>query len=293
MTTQSIPPATLALTAPAPGRSTILTVTPSRIAFANGFNYIDLPTPMFIQRQEDIFRTPAVLISTLDLAPAGATVTWRVDGLVVTTSVVGPDGTSGPVSLEVPRSNAGVHTYSATVNGVTVFQNFGITRNPRAPIIPDVPDADPQIVPGMQVGDVQRWVLQDLMPGGLGSWVMPANPKSMQPIPRAFNVDVKHTTSVTAGRFHLSEAEPAPLPWSFAGYSPDQAFYDRLTSYGAINRRFYLIDHRNRAWTVTFDSVEVTPRHRQKLNDGSYNDWAGDYTVHAVIYDQSFMTPVA
>jgi hypothetical protein len=135
-------------------------------------------------------------------------------------------------------------------------------------------------------------VLQDLAPGGLGSWVMPANPRSMQPIPQTFNVDARHSTSVDRGQFHLMEAEPAPQPWSFQGYCPDQGFYNQLTAYGQINRRFYLIDHRNRAWTVTFEAVEMVPRHRQKLQDGTYNDWAHDYTVRAVIYDQSFKTPV-
>lgn len=267
-------------------------VVASRIAFANSFNYIDAPTPMFIQQQEEIFRTPAVLIVTLDVAPAGATVTWRVDGLVVATSVVGPGGSSGPLSLEVPESPAGDHTYSATVNGITVFQNFSVARNPRHPLIPPVPDADPEVVDGMLVGDVQRWVLQDLAPGGLGSWVMPANPKAMAPIPFTYAVDARHTTSVANGRFHLSEPDPPPLPWSFNGYCPTQDFHDRLTAYGQINRRFYLIDHRNRAWTVTFDAVEMVARHRQRLDDGSFNDWAGDYTVRAVIYQQTPKTPV-
>ena len=293
MTTQNIPPADLTLTAPAATGSSVRTVEASRISFGNAFNYFDVPTPMFIQHQEEIFRTPATLIATLDVAPAGATVDWRIDGLLVATSVVSPDGSSGPISLEVPESNRGAHTYSATVNGVTVFAGFYIQRDPRTPIIPDVPDADPEVVDGMVTAtDVQRWVLQDLAPGGLGSWVMPANPRAMQPIPMTYAVDARHTTSVANGQFHLAEPEPPPMPWSFNGYCPNQQFYDQLMAYGQINRRFYLIDHRNRAWTVTFDAVEMVSRHRQKLDDGTYNDWAADYTVRAVIYDRSFKTPV-
>jgi len=293
MTTYSIPAADLALTALPPTISVYLVVTPQAVDFADSFNYFDVATPMFLQSQErSLYWSPGVINVILDLATPGATATFRVDGVAAGSATVGTDGSCGPLSLEVPAVSRGWHTITATVGTKTVSYDFYVQKDPRAPIIPPVPDADPQIVPAAMVGDVQRWVLQDLMPGGLGSWVMPANPRSMSPLPRSFNVEAMHSTSVDHGQFHLMEAEPGPLPWTFAGYCPGQEFYDLLDSYRLINRRFYLIDHRNRAWTVTFDAVEMVPRKRQKLDDGSYNDWAGDYTVRAVIYDQTPKTPV-
>lgn len=291
----AIPASTLTLTAPAPSvpaeaGSSIL-VNQSTFDFDDAFNFFDTPTPMYLALYERlIYRTPAAMTLVLNLARPGETADFHIGGALVYSATVPSDGSLGPISIEVPSLGKGTHYITATVDGVTISYSFKVTKDPRLPIVNPPPDADPMIVPGMQVGDVQRWVLQDLMPGGLGSWVMPANPRSMQPIPRTSAINSLRTVGVN-GRFHINEAEPIPQPWSFSGYCPNEQFYSRLNLYGGINRRFYLIDHRNRAWTVTFDQVEIVPRKRQKLDDGTYNDWAGDYTVRAVIYDQNAKTP--
>jgi hypothetical protein len=92
------------------------------------------------------------------------------------------------------------------------------------------------------------------------------------------------------GRFHVMEAVPQPKEWSFSGVSISEEMSDKLLEYRYLNRRFWVIDHRNRAWKCVFLNVDISPRLRSNL-DGESTDWLQDYTVTALILDQTPVTP--
>lgn len=289
MTTYTPPPAVLTLQAAHALDTTYMD--PSDVAWSCPGGYFELPTPMFLQASQTSFLfSPISTFAKVYNARAGYTAEWALDGDVVGTSVVGTDRIA---SLTVTSGllAAGWHIISCKVDGVTVRRAIRVIRNPNVPLTPALADKPPRIVPEAIVDGRYRWVLQDLAFGGIGSWVMPRNPISMDPLPKHKALLVATTTSVSSGKNHVTEGHPAPQSWSFKGYCPDQVFYEKLKSYGDLNRRFYLIDHRNRAWNVTFERVQMVPRKRQQLDTGRYNDWAHDYTVQAVIYDQQPKTP--
>src|SRR5690606_13090544 len=98
-------------------------------------------------------------------------------------------------------------------------------------------------------------------------------------------------TTAVAGADHAYEGHMPPLDWQFAGYCPDQDFYDHLRSYITLNRRFYVIDHRGRAWTVAGVSIDLRPRTRQHVN-GILSDWHHDYVANCALLDQTPKEPV-
>lgn len=140
-----------------------------------------------------------------------------------------------------------------------------------------------------------RWVFQDLKPGGLGSWVMDIGPSSMTPPHLAKVVNVQHTTNPEVGQFHISESNLDSPDWTLTGFCPNQAFYDRLVAYSELNRRFYVIDHRGRAWKVAAQNLQLTPRNRKTLvlpgQVGTWEDWMNDYQLTLAIYGQEFVIP--
>jgi hypothetical protein len=61
--------------------------------------------------------------------------------------------------------------------------------------------------------------------------------------------------------------------------------HDQLLAYAELDHRFFVIDHRNRAWLVESTGVEFAPRKRGE-DKGTFNDWRSDYVFHANILDQ-------
>lgn len=204
-----------------------------------------------------------------------------------------PEGMVDAVEIPVDDQDAGTHTVEAVSLSDTLVGEFTLEYD--APPAPPnrAADLDPIAVPEAVDGSRFHWVLQDLLPvDGLGSWVMPISPTSMSNPHLRKNASVVHTTSPNSGQFHVSEAWLPPTDWQFAGYCPDQAFHDHLTAYADLNRRFYVIDHRGRAWTVAALGVEIKPRQRQREDGGVFNDWAGDYTFTVQLLDQDWKEPV-
>ena len=190
---------------------------------------------------------------------------------------VAPFVTPGPFALEATSPTGG-----------PASADFVVLAPPEIPPA-TAPDATPQPVP-QPPHDVKHWILQDVTPGGLGSWVLPHNPVSHDPLPVDRAVDSRRATSPT-GQFHLHDGWLNVRSWSFAGFCPNKAFYDRLVAYGKLNRRLYLFDHRDRVWTIAIEEVEVVPRKRIREDDGAWNDWAGEYTVRAVIFADRGWSP--
>jgi hypothetical protein len=227
--------------------------------------------------------------------PAEDTVTFEIDGVAVPgTWDLDPFGNLPPTSVAVPDGTTkgehiiSVHSESSNLAGETTFT---LLRNPYSALQIVGMDADPVEIPAANTSTgVRRWVLQDLMPGGLGSWVMVRNPTSMSPPEYQRTLFQEHTTAKD-GQYHLSSVALQSFEWTFSGYVDTEFEQNQLLAYYGLNRRFYVMDHRARAWIVAWQKCEIVPRKRQRNDDSSFNDWAADYTVTALIYDQNPKVP--
>lgn len=240
------------------------------------------------------WRPPTALTIAIFGGEPLTTWTLSIDAIEVYTVQIDAEGELNGVSIPVDDDKgfmAGEHILSATDGVTTLSATFTLARGSSSYPPAKVQDADPIFLPESQVGDRFRWVMQDLMPGGLGSWIMPMNPMSMTPPHVRKNVVVTHTTSPAEGRVLINETHLPPIDWSFAGYCPNEDFYNKLQAYANLNRRFFIIDHRCRAWVVAGTGVEIKPRKRQREDGGTFNDWAGDYTFTAMLLEEKWEVP--
>ena len=245
-----------------------------------------------------LYQAPTVLTFTVTGGWPADDVTVDVDGTVLLTTVLDSDGALAPTSVAIDATLGTVGSHTLTVTsltgdpGYTTSFPFTIEIAPPPDAVDPGADADPVIVPGADTGTgVYKWVLQDLAPSGIGSYVFPANPLSMTSPHGARVLQQSHTTSAVTGQFHISEPGAVAQEWQFAGVCTTQAFYDKLVQFYELPRRFYLIDHRNRAWKVAFTSLDFKARKRTNLN-GSLTDWVHDYTVSALIFDTDWKVPL-
>lgn len=254
-----------------------LTGQPQGARAAMGLGAFALPAQMVLSIPDSVLDpAPSSVIVYLQGAPVDAEVTFTVGSTDVLTMTAGAD-MLGPVSI--PVDDPAATEIHASAPGA-VSQSVAITfsgASPEAPVAPD-PDSDPA-----PVQQVARWELQDVAPGGLGTYVFPANPASMAPLPNSKLLTAEHTTGLD-GQYHVTEAAFEPYEWSFAGVGMTKEFHDTIQSYFALNRRFYLVDHHGQAWTVTFIDTDYVPRKRVYVND-VLTDWLADYTITALIYD--------
>lgn len=248
---------------------------------------LNLPSDLAltIEGTATLSSTPATLVVSLVGAQPGDAVNFAIDGTALTSVPAGPGGEVGPLSLEIPQLSSGTHVLSAgTSSQPAATASFTVTYDSGTLPAPAGLDAGPvEVLPPFEV---RKWVLQDLSPGGLGSWSMPMNPRSMDPLPVSRSLDIRHATS-SKGKFSISESQDLPQEWSFAGFCPDQAFYDQLVAYADLRCRFYVIDHRARALIVAPVGLEMVPRKRGLDDSGQYNDWRHDYTFKLVVYGQT------
>jgi hypothetical protein len=209
-------------------------------------------------------------------------VTFTIDGVTVTGEQTDASGAIVEMTIPVARQfAAGPHAVAATTATRTASGAFTVLTDAAPLPQPQAPSAPPQAVPNA----VNRWVFQDTMPGGLGTWVMPINPTSMGNPHVRKTVAVVSTTTVR-GRPHVSEGA-TPVEWEFAGFAPDKAFQDKLIAYSRLAYRFYVIDHRGRAWTVAIARLAITPRKRSRDTTGAESDWMADYTVALALFSQT------
>lgn len=239
------------------------------------------PSPMSLAIVEpDLERAPSTLTVNLTGADYWTAVTFKIDGATVWTAETDFEGEFADFTIDIPGDlAAGTHTLSATTtpNG-TVTADFTLAYDP-LPLPADSLDADAVAVPGSE----GSWVLQDLMPGGLGSWIMPYNPSTMTHPHFEREVQVRHTTSPSDGQFLASEGRFVGRPWRISGTYLDEEYYNQLVRYATIRRRFYIIDHRGRAWKVGVVALRTEPRR--------VPDWMGSWSMDLVIYDQAPAVP--
>jgi len=192
---------------------------------------------------------------------------FEIDGEEV--FVIEPDSDGGLDLVTVPVPDlvvADVHIMQPGTHTVTAIQgssvgsaDFEIINPPPLPQVPPGADLPPVAVPGaIQPTGYARWVFQDLAVDGLGSWIMPMNPSESDPPYAARNLSAGPSSAGNV--FHVWEGEYQPEEWSFGGVCPTETMREKLEEYYALNRRFYIHDHRSRAWTVTFQSLELVPR---------------------------------
>lgn len=219
-----------------------------------------------------------------------------IDGILVWTAETNSDGDIplGALIVDEVIGTQGTHTLTAIQDGsVSASADFTIARIPV--LYPSYmgPDAQAVEVPGVLTSNgTRRWVFQDLLPeanGGIGSWIMPMNPKEMTSPFLEVRLASKHTTAVD-GQWHLFEGGITPKEWTFSGYCPTQEMYEKLLAYRNLNRRFYIIDHRNRAWKSIITEVDFKAHLRENFN-GEVTDWGHDYTVSAVALSQDWVVP--
>jgi Concanavalin A-like lectin/glucanases superfamily len=185
-------------------------------------------------------------------------------------------GVIARAKLLLPQLGAGSYTLRATNSrGAYDEENFTVLND--AVVRPTAPVADAAPVLITQTGSVRRWVLQDLTPGGLGSYVVPINPAT-QTTPIAPSAITSDPTVAPDGQWHLWEGATRATPWRFSGRLLTQAHLEHLDAYALLRQRIYIIDHRNRAWKCVIDKFSATP-----IAGGS-NPWVHDYEISAQVF---------
>lgn len=238
-------------------------------------------TGMLLQvLEKEIDDTPDSVLFSLMGGPEEQTISLRISpdplGWGEITTVL-TDETGIVLGADVPLVDGlqpGVFQLiaSGTLNGstVTASDSFTVLYDPFT-----TPTAEPtDTAPAATAAT--RWVLQDRA-SVLAEHEFTYNPTTMSSpwAPRTYTTDA---TTAPDGQAMIWEAIERAVDWEFAGYIDTEADHDALLAYGALNRRFYVIDHRQRAWTCTFVSVDLQPR---RVIGKPY---AFDYTVKALIY---------
>lgn len=235
---------------------------------------------------DDVACTPGIILVTVTNGDPDTVVTLSIDGETGTEQDVTLDATgtliSQAVFIDVALA-AGTYTLRAEHPGkADSTVDFEVLEEPdeTPPAVPA--DAqDPVDVP--QVGP-RRFVLQDAAPSGLATFTMDQNPTSMSsPFPD--NVFTIEGTTAPDGQLLTWEGARRAKDWSWSGYFETEAMLNTMLAYLSLNHRFYVIDHRNRAWVVSFESFEPEP---VKNVD---KPWAHNYKAVFLIYDGP-LTPV-
>lgn len=172
-----------------------------------------------------------------------------------------------PISIELP---AGPYTVSVfTDDGSVGDDTVIIQRSPDVRPDPPMPDTLPA-----NPNNPGRWTVID--PASGETWVFPYSPSSIT-TPHAPKVYDFETTTAPNGQVLTWEGAADPVPWELTGYLDTQAFYEALEGYVDTNRRFIIVDHRDRGWVVLFEGFD--PSYRKSVG----NDWSFDYTLQVLI----------
>jgi len=105
------------------------------------------------------------------------------------------------------------------------------------------------------------------------------NPSRMSSpfVVRSYTIDV---TTSPEGQALIYESLPKTVDWDFAGFLDTEADLLAFAEYAALNRRFFCIDHRDRAWIITITDFDPQPKRAIGL------PYAHNYTVRAVLFGE-------
>jgi hypothetical protein len=247
-----------------------------------------------------LFRTPGAVVATLLNFNRGITVTFELDGDPITANgaaatplqangngnppfYVMTDETGGLVEFSLPIARLlqpGTYTLTAIASGSSnvTAESASSTLTVVSPPLgaPSALEIAPTDLPDT-TGSVQRWVFQDPMPGGLGTYQVPWNPSEMTS-PFGVRPVTSDATTSPHGQLVFWEGTRPAQNWSCKGYLETQEHYEKLLAFSGLNRRFWVVDHRGRGWVVTVVSFNATP-HRNATAP-----WAHDYELSFLIY---------
>lgn len=124
----------------------------------------------------------------------------------------------------------------------------------------------------------QHWRFYDLRDPDV-TWTFVRNPSSWSNVfpPNDFT---HAKTTAPDGQPLTWEAAQRPWRMEFKGFIETEQEYDQLAFWSQLRRRFWLIDHRNRAWLLTIEQFDAQALIKPRM------PWAHDYTVRALIFMQ-------
>jgi hypothetical protein len=177
-------------------------------------------------------------------------------------------------SIPIPELPAGTYSLSFTAGAEATIVTMQVLED--VVPLPTAPAADSTVT---MPGGVHRWILQDPT-GVIDEYEFTYNPSRMSSPhgARAFVVD---TTTAPNGQLHIYEALPRAIEWDFSGFLDTEADLLALEVFASLRRKFFLIDHRDRAWVVMFTAFDPQPKRV------AATPYAHDYTVKALIYGEA------
>lgn len=271
--------------------ATTLTLAFVEDASQQGALVLDVITPTFstspgVIRVNVVGGTPT---SDLAFDLLGTTTTYANPpgialGSNVATYTADTSGNLYGATIPLPTVSAGTYTIRVrdTTAGTSVTDSVQVDADPITPpgtIAPDNPIGT--VTNGTTV---KSWTFKDPAPSGLGVYAFPINPVTMTTPHAPRNVTIEHTVAL-AGHPLIWEGAYRANEWKFQGTVITQGFYDTLVAYAQLNRRFWITDHRNRAWVCSIEAIDWTKKR------APYNDWAWDYDVTALIFDGPVTLP--
>lgn len=223
-------------------------------------------------------QTPALLRVSVTNGTPDAEVTFTLqDWEAETETVVWVDtldetGVLADAYIPIPALPADYYGLLVTTAYEDTEGEFSIDADPFAA---GDPFTGPSPVPVLQAG-VRRWIIQDPT-GTLDDYTFGHNPAEMSS-PHPARTITLETTTASDGQPLSFEGAARAVSWTFKGELFDEDTVRALAAYVTSDRRWYLIDHRNRAWTVTFENFDAAPV--IKINQ----PWAHTYTMSCLIH---------
>lgn len=215
---------------------------------------------------DDVQQTPGAVKITVTNGTPGQRVTVSIDGQAGTARSVDLDSAGTVIDFMVTIDvalNAGAYTLRVVHPGrLDATDTFAVLASPD-PAPSALPPATPATtVPGSLVlvngRWVRRFVLQDKLAGGLGEYILPRSPTSMSsPFPD--NVLATEATLASDGQIMTWEGARRSKGWTWSGYLDTEVQLTSMLAFQQLNRRFYVIDHRNRSWEVSMETFEPKP----------------------------------
>lgn len=248
------------------------------------WTFTDLVPDLVLNVLSDLVQAPGTFRVTVTNGVPGEDVTFTdSEGDTIVGGTLDENGALISFAIGISSAlDAGTYTLTASsTDRDDATADFVVVNAPFDDPLGQPADADAVEVD--LVDGVRKWVLQDPAPGG-EQYIFEINPDSAT---SPFGANVFTTDTVTApdGQFLVWEGARRSVDWSFKGTLLTQSQYTAFQRFAALNRRVYLIDHRNRAWVISVEFFDPSPR---KVNQ---NPWAHDYTMNVAIY-KGPLTPV-